>query len=77
MLKRANWRALQWIEATPAEPMQMELPFASFRRWRMKPNSPQLVLLFPSFVSRRDVSSLDNAHGSLGGTRHMDGKRNE
>ncbi len=27
-----------------------ELPFPRFRRWRTEPDSPQLVLLFPSDV---------------------------
>jgi len=77
MLKRADWRTLQWIEATPAEPVQLELPFPSFRRWRTEPGSRQLVLLFPPAVSSPAVSSPDSADESLGDTQRKDDRRSE
>jgi len=74
MLKRTDWRALQATEATPAGPMQLELPFP---RSKPGPDSPQLVLLFPSDASARAASSPGNAGESSGGTRHTDDKRSE
>jgi hypothetical protein len=77
MLKRADWRTLQWIEATPAEPMQMELSFPRFTRWRTEPDSPQLALLFPSVVSTHDASLPDNADESSDDIHRMGGRKNK
>jgi hypothetical protein len=77
MLKRTDWRALQWIEALPAEPVQLELPFPSFRHQRLESSSQQLVLLFPSAVSAHDASSPDSADESLGGSRCTGDRKNK
>ena len=44
MLKRTDWRSLQWTGSDASEPIQLELPFPSARPWIWI--EPQLVLVF-------------------------------